>query len=134
MLTVTSPPSPCPSLQLPKREKNDLMDSNTITPGTPFMDRLAIALQYYVHLRLNNDPGWKGVEVRAAKGSYGGVKGLSKDQAGDDEGFLVVGTRCSCSGGHCSHSARKGRLDEQARMLPLQLRLGQGTWLDGRRG
>ena len=51
-------------MQLPKAEKSELADSNTITPGTPFMDRLATALQYYVHLRLNTDPGWQGIEVR----------------------------------------------------------------------
>jgi len=50
--------------QLPKAEKSELHDSNTITPGTPFMDRLATALQYYVHMRLNSDPGWQGIEVR----------------------------------------------------------------------
>lgn len=27
------------------------------------METLSSALQYYVHLRVNNDPGWKGVEV-----------------------------------------------------------------------
>jgi 5'-3' exoribonuclease 2 len=50
-------------IKVPKRERSELFDSNTITPGTPFMDRLATALQYFVHVRLNYDPGWKGIEV-----------------------------------------------------------------------
>lgn len=50
-------------IKIPKKPKSDTFDSNTITPGTPFMDRLATALQYYVHKKMNNDPGWKGVEV-----------------------------------------------------------------------
>mmetsp|Transcript_1910 Transcript_1910/g.4334 ORF Transcript_1910/g.4334 Transcript_1910/m.4334 type:complete len:1136 (+) Transcript_1910:112-3519(+) len=50
-------------IKLPKAEKSELHDSNTITPGTPFMDRLATALQYYVHMRLNSDPGWQDIEV-----------------------------------------------------------------------
>jgi len=36
-------------------------DSNAITPGTPFMDKLAKSLRYWVRKKLNEDPGWAGV-------------------------------------------------------------------------
>ncbi|KAH8410165.1 hypothetical protein KR009_007258 [Drosophila setifemur] len=47
----------------PEKEKGDHFDSNCITPGTPFMDRLSKCLHYFVHERLNNIPAWKGVKV-----------------------------------------------------------------------
>jgi len=49
--------------RLPEKRGSEAVDSNVITPGTPFMDRLAKALEYYVHDRLARDPGWKGVKV-----------------------------------------------------------------------
>ena len=38
-------------------------DRNCITPGTPFMFKLAESLRYFIHQKLNEDPAWKGLIV-----------------------------------------------------------------------
>lgn len=38
-------------------------DSNSITPGTPFMDILAISLRYWCQYKLNTDPGWAKLKI-----------------------------------------------------------------------
>ena len=38
-------------------------DSNSITPGTPFMDILAASLRYWCAYKLNTDPAWAKIKV-----------------------------------------------------------------------
>ncbi|KAK9472457.1 5-3 exoribonuclease 2 [Dipodascopsis tothii] len=47
-------------------------DTNVITPGTPFMDKLAAAIRYWTIYKLNTDPGWKDVKVIVSDASVPG--------------------------------------------------------------
>lgn len=47
-------------------------DSNCITPGTEFMDKVAQSLRWYVHDRINNTPGWQDVQVIISDASVHG--------------------------------------------------------------
>lgn len=38
-------------------------DSNSITPGTPFMDLLAQSLRYWISYKLTTDPAWEKLKV-----------------------------------------------------------------------
>lgn len=54
--------------QIPKDVASDDVDdvpfdSNVITPGTPFMERLAIALKEFAALRVAATPGWKDLRI-----------------------------------------------------------------------
>lgn len=47
-------------------------DSNAITPGTPFMELLAASLRYWVVQKMNNDPGWRKLQVIISDASVAG--------------------------------------------------------------
>jgi 5'-3' exoribonuclease 2 len=47
-------------------------DSNSITPGTPFMDILAASLKYWVAYKLSTDPGWAELQVIISDASVPG--------------------------------------------------------------
>lgn len=43
---------------------SDKFDTNVITPGTEFMDKVARGLQYYVSERITNNSGWSNVCIK----------------------------------------------------------------------
>ena len=43
--------------------ETDAFDSNCITPGTEFMQRLSTALSYFIHKKMNEDANWANVVV-----------------------------------------------------------------------
>ena len=47
-------------------------DSNVITPGTEFMDRLAQRLRFFAQERVNTRPGWRGLRVVLSDASVPG--------------------------------------------------------------
>ena len=53
-------------VQVPPAKEGKPFDSNTITPGTPFMDRLALFLRAFIHKKLSTDSGWRGIKARRA--------------------------------------------------------------------
>ncbi|CEH14476.1 5-3 exoribonuclease 2 [Ceraceosorus bombacis] len=53
-------------------EKKKSWDRNAITPGTPFMDLLAASLRYWVAKKMNEDAGWKNLQVIISDASVPG--------------------------------------------------------------
>ncbi|OAA59669.1 RasGAP [Niveomyces insectorum RCEF 264] len=47
-------------------------DSNSITPGTPFMDTLAASLRYWCAYKLNTDPAWAKMKIIISDASVPG--------------------------------------------------------------
>jgi len=56
--------------ELPPKKEGGSFDSNVITPGTPFMIKLADHLRAFIHMKLSTDPGWKGIKVRPGSCIY----------------------------------------------------------------
>jgi hypothetical protein len=45
------------------RDKYELEDHTVKMPGTEFMEKISVLLEYYIRKRLNTDPKWKDIKV-----------------------------------------------------------------------
>lgn len=50
-------------LKVPPKKEGHEWDSNVITPGTEFMDKLSDYLWFYVLDRMNKNPAWRDIKV-----------------------------------------------------------------------
>lgn len=41
----------------------DAFDSNCITPGTPFMERLGAHVRFFIRRKIADDPAWRGPTI-----------------------------------------------------------------------
>jgi len=47
----------------PRKENEHRFDSNVITPGTPFMQNLSVALRKYIAEQLRQEPAWRRLKI-----------------------------------------------------------------------
>jgi 5'-3' exoribonuclease 2 len=59
-------------IDCPPKVESGVVDSNVITPGTPFMGRLAEALKFYVRKKQNFEKGWRDITVIVSDASVPG--------------------------------------------------------------
>eukprot|EP00727_Mastigamoeba_balamuthi_P006198 m51a1_g2198 putative 5 -3 exoribonuclease 2 (865) ;mRNA; r:140646-143739 len=50
-------------LGMPPKPPKEHWDTNAITPGTPFMEKVAAGMRHYIATRIEGNPAWKGVKV-----------------------------------------------------------------------
>lgn len=72
-------------LEIPEEDGKDApFDSNVITPGTPFMDRLAAALRRYAADRIKSNPAWSNLKVSVRICTSKHVNFYSKSEYGEN--------------------------------------------------
>ena len=137
--TFPHPPEPTsqsPALQAEdeKRRKGEAVDpnafdSNCITPGTPFMDRLGTNLRFFIRKKKAEDPLWQGPTII--------FSGVCAPLGRGSEGEGRCHARALCSRAPVHHipwrrprRARRGRAQDHG-VHPLGE--APGTWAWGER-